>query len=168
MIGEALRHLRGEEELTQEQLAFDLNVSKQMVSHMETGRRKMQKDIAKAALSTYDVPEVAIELIYEFSGGYTSPLFNGKAIERHRLALEEFAIRESKEAIRILEEVSFIKPPGETTSDERERVGRVIDELIDAEAAINNLKAILAKEYKISLKKRYDLRKPYWKAKGWI
>lgn len=168
MIGGALRKLREAEELTQEQLAFDLNVSKQLVSHIENGRRKMQEDIARAALTTYDCPEVATELIYEFSGGYTSPLLSGKAIERHRLALEEFAIQETKEAIKILDEVSLIKPPGETTKEERERIAQVIDELIDAEAAINNLKAVLAKEYRISLKKRYEGRKPVWKAKGWI
>ena len=121
--GQAIEILQNEEELNGVQLALDLNVSPQLISNIKHGHRKLHKDIAKASLDTYDCPIYAIEILYEFSGGYTPPLLKGKAIERHRLALEEFAIKETKEAIRILDEVSLIKPPGETTNQEKERIG---------------------------------------------
>ncbi|MBS4172083.1 XRE family transcriptional regulator [Bacillus sp. FJAT-49736] len=166
--GEAIQTLLQEEEIDGVQLALDLNVSPQLVSHMKTGRRNMQQDIAKRSLEVYDDPEYAMELIYEFSGGYTSPVLTGKAIEHHRLAFEEFAVREMEDTIKILHDVSLVKPPKETSEDEKARIYQVIDEITDAEVALSNLKAILAKEYGISLKDQMRKRIPYWKAKGWI
>lgn len=167
-IGHSLKIMREQYGLTQDDVASMLNVSQQLVSHMETGRRKMQQDIAQTSLQKFDDPVYFLDVIYELSGGYTSPVVRGKNIEWHRLALEEFAIQQAQEAINILNEVSFVKPPGETSDAEYERVKHVIDELLDAEVAISNLKAILAKEYQISLKERFQQRKPYWRAKGWI
>lgn len=166
--GGAIQTLLQEEEIEGVQLAMDLNVSPQLVSHMKNERRKMQKDVAQQSLQVYDDPTYAMELIYEFSGGFTSPVLNGKAIDKHRLAIEQFAFNEIEEAVAVLKGVNFIKPPGETTKDERERIAQAIDEIIDAEAAISNLKATLAKEYKISLKDRVNKRVPVWKSKGWI
>lgn len=165
---EIIKTLQKEENIEGVQLAMDLNVSPQLISNIKHGHRKLQKDIAKASLATYDSPEYAMELLYAFTDGYTAPVLKGKSIEKHRLALEAFANEQMEEAQKILDEVSLIKPPGETTVQERERIKEVIYELLDAETAIANLKALLANEYNISLKKCIKERKPYWKAKGWI
>lgn len=164
----ALQTLQKEEGLEGVQIAMDLNVSPQLVSNIKHGHRKLQKDIAKASLTTYDSPMYAMELLYEFSEGYTAPVLKGKSIEYHRLALEEFTIQQTREVIQILEEVSLLKPPNETSEEEKKRIREIIYELLDAETAIANLKAILASEYGISLKKCIKERKPYWKSKGWI
>ncbi|MDH5160380.1 XRE family transcriptional regulator [Heyndrickxia oleronia] len=166
--GGAIQTLLQEEEIEGVQLALDLNVSPQLVSHMKNDRRKMQKDIAQQSLQVYDNPIYAIEIIHEFSGGYTSPVLNGKAIDDHRLAVEQFAFMEVEEAVETLKRINFIKPPDETTKDEQERIAKAIDEIIDAEAGLSYLKAILAKEYNISLKDRMKKRHPVWKARGWI
>jgi hypothetical protein len=149
-------------------VAADLHISPQLVSNIKRGQRKMQKDIAHASMKIYDCPEYVLELLNEFSDGFTPPVLRGKSIEKHRLALEEFTIEQIEEAKKILDEVSLVKPPVETTDQEKERIKEVIFELLDAEAAIANLKAILADEYGISLKKCINERKPYWKARGWI
>ncbi|ATB52701.1 hypothetical protein [Caldibacillus phage CBP1] len=164
----AIQTLQKEEGLDGIQIAKDLNISPQLVSNIKHGHRKLHKDIAQASMKIYDCPEYALELLHQFSDGYTAPRLTGRAIEKHRLALEEFTIQQVREVIRILEEVSLVKPPGETTAEERERIKEIIYELLDAEAAIANLKAILADEYQISLKECIRARKPYWKAKGWI
>lgn len=164
----AIETLQREENIEGVQIAMDLNVSPQLVSNIKHGHRKLQKDIAKSAMTTYDSPEFIMQLLYEFSEGYTAPVLKGKAIEHHRLALEEFAIQQTREVIQILEEVSLLKPPNETSEEEKKRIREIIYELLDAETAIANLKAILASEYGISLKKCIKERKPYWKAKGWI
>nr|WP_259547982.1 XRE family transcriptional regulator [Heyndrickxia oleronia] len=166
--GGAIQTLLQEEEIEGVQLALDLNVSPQLVSHMKNDRRRMQKDVAQQSLKVYDDPTYAMELIYEFSGGYTSPVLKGKAIEHHRLAFEEFAVNEMKEAIQILNDVSFVKPPSETSREERERVAQAIDEVSDAIMALTNLRAILATEYSIPLKEQMKKRQPVWKARGWI
>lgn len=164
----ALQTLQKEEGLDGVQIAMDLNVSPQLVSNIKHGHRKLQKDIAKASLTTYDCPEYAMELLYEFSDGYTAPVLKGKAIEKHRLSFEEMTLQQVKEVIHILEEVSLAKPPNETTKEEKERIEQVISELLDADMFINNLLAVLAKEYGFSLRKCKRNRVPYWKSKGWI
>lgn len=164
----AIETLQKEEGLEGVQLAMDLNVSPQLISNIKHGHRKLQKDIAKSAMTTYDSPEFIMQLLYEFSEGYTAPVMKNEVIEKHRLALEEFTIEQVTDVIEILEDVSLVKPPGMTNEEERKRIKDIINELLDAETAIANLKAILANEYGISLKKCIKDRKPYWKAKGWI
>lgn len=164
----ALQTLQKEEGLEGVQLAMDLNVSPQLVSNIKHGHRKLQKDIAKSAMTTYDSPEFIMQLLYEFSEGYTAPVANGKAIDPHRLSFEEMTIQQVKEVIQILDEVSLAKPPNETTKEEKVRIEQVISELLDADMFINNLLAVLAKEYGFSLRKCKRNRVPYWKSKGWI
>lgn len=164
----AIQTLQKEEGLDGIQIAKDLNISPQLVSNIKHGHRKLHKDIAQASMKIYDCPEYVLELLNEFSDGFTPPVLRGKSIEKHRLALEEFTVEQVKEVIQILEDVSLVKPPGMTTEEEKERIREVIYELMDAETAIANLKAILADEYGISLKKCINERKPYWKARGWI
>ncbi|MED0668183.1 helix-turn-helix transcriptional regulator [Bacillus badius] len=91
-VGEAIRHLLAEKDMINEQMADDLNISKQLVSHYKNDRRTMQQDIAKQSIRVYeDSPEYIGELLYKFSDGYTSPVLKGPAIERHRLALKAHA-----------------------------------------------------------------------------
>lgn len=52
-ISRSIRHLLEAEKMTGSQLALDLNVSEQMVSHMKNDRRKMPIDIAEAALKKF-------------------------------------------------------------------------------------------------------------------
>ncbi len=165
----AIQTLQKEEGLDGIQIAKDLNISPQLVSNIKHGHRKLHKDIAQASMKIYDCPEYALELLHQFSDGYTAPRLTGRAIEfTNRLAVEEFTIQQITEVKNILDEVSLIKPPGETNEQEKQRIKDIINELLDAEMAIANLKAILAKEYDISLKECIRSRKPYWKAKGWI
>ncbi|MCA1021821.1 helix-turn-helix transcriptional regulator [Halobacillus litoralis] len=166
--GQALKEMRNGLGLTQDAVANDLNISKQSVSHYESERRTFQEDVARESLKTYDDPVYALSIISEFSGGYTAPKINGRALEWHRLSLEEFAIREVNEAVSILNQVSLIKSPNETSAEEKERIAEAIDEILDAEMALSNLKAILGKEYRISIKERVKKRKPVWKSRGWI
>ena len=167
-VSKAITGLREHEGITQKQLALELNISEQLVSHLERNRRNMQKETAERTLQLYDAPVYAMNIIREFSDGYTSPHLNGKAVEWHRLAVEEFAVTEVQEAVQILAEVSLVKPPKENELEELNRIEDVIGELLDAEMAIGNLKAILADEYQLSLKSLSKKRIPTWKAKGWI
>lgn len=168
-VGTAVTNLLEEEGMTNEQMAMDLNVSKQMVSHYKHNRRPMQQDIARQSIRVYsDSPEYLGELLYEFSDGYTSPVLKGPAIERHRLAIEANAEREIKEALQKIEEVCLAKPPGVTTAEERESIEKLMDELVEARAFIDNLVMMLEKEYNISIMKRIKRLIPRWKARGWM
>ncbi|MDA6101879.1 helix-turn-helix transcriptional regulator, partial [Escherichia coli] len=55
-VATAVSHLLESEEMTQVQMAMDLNLSEQMISHIKNGRRKMAEDIAMASIKKYDAP----------------------------------------------------------------------------------------------------------------
>ncbi|WP_338749856.1 XRE family transcriptional regulator [Bacillus sp. FJAT-52991] len=168
-VGRAVTNLLEEEGMTNGQMAFDLNVSTQLVSHYKHDRRPMQQDVGKQAIQIYnDNPEFVGDLLHEFSGGYTSPVFRGKAIERHRLAVEANAEREIKEALQKIEEVCLAKPPAVTTAEEKESIESMMDELVEARAFIDNLIMMLEKEYNISIMQRIKRLIPKWKSKGWL
>jgi transcriptional regulator with XRE-family HTH domain len=167
-IGNAVSHLLESEEMTQVQMAMDLNLSEQMISHIKNGRRKMADDIAIASIKKYDAPFYILEILHEFSDRCSPPVFRGGSVEKHRLAFEETVVHEAHEAIRILEEVSFVKSPQYITYEERNRVKEAIGELLDVEAWVKNLIAILSAEYSISMKDSYNQRVATWKARGWL
>ncbi|UOQ94062.1 helix-turn-helix domain-containing protein [Halobacillus shinanisalinarum] len=167
-FGQALKQLRARQGLTQEQVAHDLNISKQLVSHVETGRRRLHEEIARKSLSCYDDPIYAMNVMYEFSNGFTAPQLTGTSIEWHRLCIKEITVREMEKALAILNEVSLCKPPKEADWEERKRIASAVDELLDTEIAISNMKVILASEYSISLRKHMSRKIPDWKEKGWI
>lgn len=164
----AIQTLLKEEGLEGVDVAEALHISPQLVSNIKNGHRKLQRDIAKDSIQKYDSPLYLLELLYEFTGGLSSPVMRGKSVEQHRLAFEEFTIKQLEEAKHILDEVSLVKPPGSTTEEEQEQIKEVIYELLDAEMAISNLIAVLCKEYDISYKRCVNDRKLNWKARGWI
>jgi len=166
--GHVIDVLQKEEKLSGIDIADDLHISPQFVSNLKNDHRKLHKDIAQASLSIYDNPIYTMELLYEFTEGLTSPIMRGRAVDPHRLAIEEYTLKEIDEIKNILNEVSLAKPPNETSNEEKERIKQIIYELLDGEMVISNLIAVLCKEYEISYKKCIQERRANWKAKGWI
>lgn len=167
-VAQAVSHLLESEEMTQVQMAMDLNISEQLVSHIKNGRRNMAEDVAASSIKKYDNPFYIMEIMHEFGDKCSPPVFRGNSVERHRLAFEESMIHEAKQAIDTLFEVSLIKHPSLINREERQRVKEAIGELLDVEAWAKNLSALLSNEYDISFKECYKSRLPNWKAKGWL
>lgn len=167
-MGNALARLMESEELNGEQLAFDLNISRQLGSHMKNDRRKMQQDIAKVSIQTYDNPEYITDVLHEFSEGYTSPVFRGKHVEQHRLSIEAYTIQELQEAISKMKEVCLAKPPTIISKEEREEIKALMEELLDGRGFIDNMLIQLQKDYGLSIKNCIKGLLPRWKAKGWL
>ncbi|MGX4754890.1 XRE family transcriptional regulator [Bacillus licheniformis] len=168
IVSKSLTHLLETENMTNGQLALDLNVSESMVSKMKNGTRKMPWDVAETSLRKFDQPFYAMGILNSFSDGCSPPVFTGESVERHRLAFEEIMVTQATEAVQTLNDVSFVKNPKLISLDERERVKGAIKELLDVEAWAKNLAALLAKEYNISLKECYKKATITWKAKGWL
>jgi|GEM_PF-924267 len=166
--GEAINRLIEGEEMTGEQIAMDLNISAQLVSHIKKERRTMQADIAQDSIALYDNPEYTMDILYEFSGGMTSPVLRGKNIEQHRLAFSAHAKREIEESLEMIQKVCLAKPPSSLDVNEKESVKNLMDELLEARIHIDNLLRQVQVEYKISIKERINSLIPRWKAKGWL
>ncbi|UIN45104.1 XRE family transcriptional regulator [Bacillus licheniformis] len=168
LVAKTLVHLLEAENMTNRQLALDLNVSESMVSKMRNGARKMPWDVAETSLKKFDQPFFAMGIMHHFSDGCAPPVFSGDSVERHRLAFEEIMVNEAQEIVKTLHEVSFVKNPKIVTAEEKERVIEAIKELLDVEAWAKNLAALLCKEYRISLKECYRKRQITWRARGWM
>ncbi|AQU79760.1 hypothetical protein AJGP001_10995 [Planococcus faecalis] len=167
-VGSALNRLLEGGEETGERIALDLNVSPQLISHIKNDRRTMQSDIAKESITLYDNPEYTMDILYEFSGGMTSPVLRGKNIEQHRLAFKANAAREIEEGLEMIKKVCLAKPPSTLDAYEKESVLTMMDELLDARIHIDNLLMQVQIEYKVSIKERIKSLIPRWKAKGWL
>jgi hypothetical protein len=167
-MGDAVARLMESEELNGDQLAFDLNISRQLGSHMKKDRRKMQQDIAKASIQTYDNPEFIHDVLHEFSEGYTSPVLRGKNIEQHRLSIESYTIIELQEAINKMQEVCLAKPPSIISKEEKQEIRNLMEELLDGKVFIDNLLIQLQKDYQISIKDCIRGLMPRWISRGWL
>lgn len=166
--GDAIKLLAKEEGVTNQQMSMDLNVSPSLVNQMRNNRRNMQQDIAKDSIATYDNPEYIATIIREFSGGYTTPVLQGKNIERHRLTLAASAVKEMSEAIQSLKNIMLVKPPETLELNEKQEIERIYDEIHEATIFADNLLMQFEHDYHISKKKRIKLNTPRWKARGWV
>lgn len=167
-VGNAIKVLEKEEELTNDQLAFDLNLSPQMVSHMKNDRRVMQQDIARESVAMYDNPRYTMEILHKFSDGFAVPMMDGKAVDWHRLSLLAMLKKQFEEALEALKEVDFTKPPQAMEKHERELMVKAFDEILDARLSLENWLTQLQEDYDISIKKRMKAMTPRWKARGWL
>ncbi|MGE6370609.1 hypothetical protein ACQKDB_15895 [Planococcus kocurii] len=167
-VGSAVNRLLEEGERTGEQIAVDLNVSPQLVSHIKKNRRTMQADIAQESMALYDNPIYTMDILYEFSDHMTSPVLRGKNIEPHRLAFSANAKREIEEGLEMMKTVCLAKPPSSLDGNEIQSVKNLMDELLDARIHVDNLLMQIQVEYKLSIKERIKSLIPRWKAKGWL
>ncbi|WP_046180358.1 hypothetical protein [Domibacillus tundrae] len=166
------------QELTNEQIAYVLNISKQLVSHMKRDRRPMQKDIAEQAIKQFsDCPAFAMDLIFEFSSGFTSPVLRGKALEQHRLSFKEFLLNEWADVARKIiksekeDEMYYFdwsKAPDQVTEREKNLIKDLIIELNEMEMAAANFRIHLHEAYLIDAKIVRDETLSRVTAKGWI
>ena len=166
--GNALEELQKSEEVAAGQLAFDLNVSTQMVSHMRLNRRKMQQDVARESIRLYDNPEYIMDIVYEFSDGYTSPVLRGKHIEHHRLASAAHVKREAHTMLLLIEESGLEKPVSGLSTEEREAINQLVDAVIVSRIHHDNLLKQLQVEYRVSVKERLKGIVRRFMAVGWI
>ncbi|RAZ73603.1 helix-turn-helix domain-containing protein [Planococcus halotolerans] len=168
LAGPALERLIAASGMSGEEIAEKLNISPQHGSNIKNSRRNMQADIARESLNCFDNPAYSMDILYEFSGGYTSPVLRGKNIEDHRLAFWVNAKQEIAEGLEKLEVTSLAKPPSEMTALEMDGVIAMIDELIESKVHIDNFLMRVQVEYEVSIKDRLKSLKPRWKAKGWL
>ncbi|MFC2948571.1 helix-turn-helix transcriptional regulator [Virgibacillus sediminis] len=167
--GKSIKGLRLRKGLTQENIANDLHVSKQLVSHLENDRRNMTEDLMKESVTYYSDAQYGFEVARETANGYITPLATAnKAIEWHRLALEEVFKREADEAIKHFNKVSLVKSPDYADEDDIGAIEDGVKELLDVQTTINSFLARLEQTYPISIKDCMRKRTPEWKAKGWI
>ncbi|MGG3450236.1 hypothetical protein [Domibacillus aminovorans] len=177
-VGQIVERMLSDEDLSVNQIAFDLDVSPQMASHLKNNRRTMQQDIAKRAINVYnDSPAFVMDLLFEFSDGYTSPVLRGKALEQHRLSFKEFLADEWADVQRkvyptekddLEYKFDWKKAPENATKEEVAWIKDLIIELNEAEMAVTNFRRHLYEAYLINPKQVQKETFSRIKTKGWI
>lgn len=168
-IGKSLREMRERKGLSQANIASDMFVDQTYISKVELSQRTMSEEMVQKSVGMYSDAAYGFEVAREMAADYITPLVAAnKAIEMHRLALEEVFKQQAAEAIEIFNQLSLVKNPAYVEEVEREQIACGIKELLDVQAVLNSFLVLLEQEYEISVKQCMRKRMPTWRAKGWI
>jgi len=151
-IGDLLSNARKRQGMTQEDLAADVNYSREAIAKYETGARKLPKELYQEVTLSVDDPQFYFETWEAVSGVVSIPYFDGDYIDRHPASMHYLVRKETTEALEQLNSVCWVKPANVRTDDEREEMKKVLMEVLDAAASMINLVACVCKEYRFSMK----------------
>lgn len=165
-IGKALANAR-EGKYTQEELSFELPVSREAISKYETENRKVPDDLMPQFSRKLDDPFLNMALEFQATGGSSIPFLNGDYIDRHPAAMKDLVQRETNEALEHLANACMIKPIHLRTDQEKQEMLQVVMELLDSQASMKNLVAVICKEYKFSMKEIFETWRVTLKARKW-
>jgi transcriptional regulator with XRE-family HTH domain len=166
-IGEEVAKARKRKGLTQEQLAMELPMSRELIAKCEKGNRKLQPDMRKHVAEGLDDPEYYFMTWNEATGYVSIPYLNGDYIDQHPSSMKHLVKKEANEALDRLGKVCWVKPVSIRSSREREEMKQVVHELLDAVTSMINLVAVICREYNFSMKEIFLAWRVTVRAKGW-
>ena len=154
-VGRSLQELRKEKGLSQQQMSFDLNVSRESVSAYETGRARVPKDISRKITEKFDNPFLSIQIRREYTG--TGPiLLDGKAVDMHRSSVKLKTLEEIREAKNAILQMDLVNKPEFMTDYEKDQMKNDLEQVADAITGLENLLVVVCKEYNLSFKEIWD------------
>ncbi|MBD8013852.1 helix-turn-helix domain-containing protein [Planococcus wigleyi] len=161
----AMREVRNGQ--TQEQLAMELNVSRELVSKIENGRVEMAPDISRKLMKRKGSPRLAMALRYEYTGTGTT-LLNGPNVDLHRSSVREKTIEEAEEFLAALKAFSFAKPLSNLSNWERPELEKTLEEGVELITAIEHLLLIVCEETGINFTDVWQNHHTQLMAKGYV
>lgn len=167
-IGSALKEARESRGETQEQLAFEFNLSRQMVSHIEKERRKLPEDIAPRSVQLLDDGFYSLEVAHLMTGGSFVGKLDGENVDLHRSSVKEKAEEELEEAMAALRHISVVNRPDNTNPEQQEQLKKALLECIDVIVCLSHFVAVICKEYGLSWVRIWKDHKLKLKARKYI
>jgi transcriptional regulator with XRE-family HTH domain len=144
-IGSAQKEARAHAHMTQEELAYHLNMSRPAVANVERGYRKMPRDVMGKAVETLDCGFYAMAAAQEVLGRAWIPKLDG--VDLHRSAVREKVLEELQEAIQEISSTSSVNQPEPGKHDD---LREVLIESIEAITCLAHFVAVYCKEYGLS------------------
>lgn len=165
-----IREARAQYGWTQENVATDIHMTRQMIQMVETGKRRLtEQDISKLA-RTLDDGQFKLAMARRITGGMSAPYLNG--IDEHRLACVCKLVEELQEVIDIVGRDMQLFIRAQSAADllpgERERIENMMIETIEGVTAAENTLARLSKTYEISLADLWDRHEAKLIEKGYL
>lgn len=155
-IGEELAKARKRQGITQEQLSFELPVSRESIAKYELGSRKYPEDMRPIIAQQLDDVEFYFATWNDASGIVSIPFLNGDYIDHHPASMAFLVQKETDEAMKQMTNACWIKPVHTRTDTEKEEMKKLIFETLDAAASMINLVAVICREYGFSMKKIFS------------
>lgn len=148
-VGRSLQELRKEKGLSQQQMSFDLNVSRESVSAYETGRARVPKDISRKITEKFDDPFFAMVVRREYTG--TGPIkLDGQYVDLHRSSVKAKLLEEMTEAKQAVNEFDLVNQPESLKTFEREKLIQMLTEVVDVATAIEHFVGVICNDYDIN------------------
>ncbi|MDE0581519.1 helix-turn-helix domain-containing protein [Planococcus sp. A6] len=152
---------------TQEQLAMELNVSRESISKYENGHVRLPQDIARNLMAKHDNPRFALAVRSQYTK--TGPIWlDGPNVDLHRSAVKEKTLEEIKEVSEAIKAFSFAQPFTILSSWQLPQVEKLLEETAEAITALEHLTAIVCEEANISYNGVWQKHHTQMRAKGYV
>jgi len=165
-----IRKARAHYGWSQENVANDLNFSRQMIQMVEAGKRRLNEQDAARLARKLDDGQFKLAMSRRITGGMSAPYLNG--IDNHRLACVMKLTEELQEAIDIIAQNMRLLIRAQSAEDlrpgERELLEEMMLEVVEAITAAENALARLSKTYNISLADLWDRHEAKLIEKGYL
>jgi transcriptional regulator with XRE-family HTH domain len=149
LIGQNIALARKRKGLTQEQLSMHVCVTREAIAKYETGERTIPKDILIGIINQLDDVELYIASWRAVTGSVSIPLMDGINIDTHSTSMVCLVKKETSEALKQVENMTWYLP---SEKRDKEEVERMIAELLDAASSMMNLVVSLCKEHGLSMR----------------
>ncbi|PSL42163.1 helix-turn-helix protein [Planomicrobium soli] len=161
----ALREVRGNQ--TQQQMALELNVSRELVSKIENGTRTIPPDVSQKLMQTSENARFAFALRHEYTK--TGPVWlDGPDVDLHHASVKEKTIEEMEEVIVALRNFNFARSLKSISHWERQEIDRLLQESVEAITALEHLVVVLCENMNISYTETWGTHYQSLRAKGWL
>lgn len=160
-----MKKMRGGE--TQQQLAMEINVSRETVSRYENGSTRIPADVSRAMMQRHDNPQFAFAMRNEYTR--TGPVWlDGPNVDLHRSSVKEKTLEELDEVTNALKNFSFAKPLKNLSNWEAPELEKLLEEVVEAITAMEHLAVVVCEEANISYTETWSKHYQQLRAKGWL
>ena len=165
-----VKEARARHEWTQENVADELFLTRQMIQMVEAGKRRLTEQDTSRLARVLNDGKFVMSLARRITGGMTAPYLNN--IDDHRMSCVMKLVEELNEAINIVSQnlhtLIRAKSAEDLGSDEKERLEEMMLEVVETVTAAENTLARLAKTYNISLADLWDKHEKELTEKGYL
>lgn len=170
-IGRTLRAAREQAGLRQADVGRAVYLSDKAISAYEVGRRQVPRALAPAISKRLDNGRLALALAWDATGGMSSPVLDGPAVDLHRVTIRDRVLEELLEAVQALEGARVILRARSVADLDPAAVQQVDDcltQMVEAETALSNGIPVLCQVYGRSCAGLYRRHRQELEAKGYV
>jgi transcriptional regulator with XRE-family HTH domain len=165
-----VKEARARYEWTQENVASDIHMTRQMIQMVEAGKRRLTEQDTSRLARTLNDGQFNMSLARRINGGLSAPYLNG--IDDHRMACVMKLVEELQEVIDIVAQnmplLIRAQSAEDLSTEERVQIETMMTETVEVITAAENTLARLSKTYDISLADLWDKHEAELIEKGYL